>query len=95
MPRGDRTGPEGMGPMTGRGLGDCSGSTNTFYGRGFGRGCGRGFGRGFGRGYYAAAPVAQYPVAAADRSVLENQVKMMKDQLRILEQRLAETENGE
>ena len=24
MPRGDRTGPEGMGPMTGRGAGDCA-----------------------------------------------------------------------
>ncbi|MEA1871201.1 MAG: DUF5320 family protein, partial [Candidatus Bipolaricaulota bacterium] len=26
MPRGDRTGPGGMGPMTGRGAGYCSGS---------------------------------------------------------------------
>jgi len=26
MPRGDRTGPSGMGPLTGRGAGDCSGS---------------------------------------------------------------------
>ena len=25
MPSGDRTGPEGMGPMTGRGLGSCTG----------------------------------------------------------------------
>jgi hypothetical protein len=25
MPRGDRTGPDGMGPMTGRGLGFCAG----------------------------------------------------------------------
>ena len=24
MPRGDRTGPEGMGPMTGRGAGNCA-----------------------------------------------------------------------
>jgi len=27
MPRGDRTGPEGYGPLTGRGTGYCSGST--------------------------------------------------------------------
>jgi len=40
MPAQDRTGPQGMGPLTGRGLGPCG------YGmrRGFGRGCGRGFG---------------------------------------------------
>ena len=25
MPRGDRTGPSGLGPMTGRGAGDCAG----------------------------------------------------------------------
>lgn len=45
MPGYDRTGPQGSGPMTGRGLGPC--------GRGFGfrRGFGRGFGGGFGRGF--------------------------------------------
>ncbi|MBN1440251.1 MAG: DUF5320 domain-containing protein [Anaerolineales bacterium] len=62
MPRGDRTGPTGMGPMTGRGLGYCSGSGAPGYaapgpGRGMGMGGGRGFGMGRGRGwrnmYYA------------------------------------------
>ena len=61
MPRGDRTGPLGYGPMTGRGAGYCSGSgvpgyMNPVYGRGRGGGGGRGFGGG-GRGwrnmYYA------------------------------------------
>ena len=58
MPRGDRTGPWGAGPMTGRGAGYCAGYsvpgyTNPVggYGRGWGRGRGRGFGRGWGRGY--------------------------------------------
>ncbi|MBN2543695.1 DUF5320 domain-containing protein [bacterium] len=51
MPRGDRTGPDGMGPMTGRAAGYCAGYNvpgyaNPMYGRGFNRG---GFGRG--RGY--------------------------------------------
>ncbi len=56
MPGGDRTGPMGMGPMTGRGAGDCSdvptaGNANNVPGRGFARGRGgRGFGRGLGRG---------------------------------------------
>jgi len=55
MPRGDRTGPGGMGPMTGRGAGYCAGYgvpgfANPAFGRGFGMGFGRGRGRGFGGG---------------------------------------------
>jgi len=55
MPRGDRTGPDGRGSMTGRSAGYCAGYNmpgfaNPIGGRGF-RGRGQGFGRGFGRGY--------------------------------------------
>lgn len=51
MPRGDRTGPMGMGPMTGRGAGYCAGYDvpgymNPVPGRGFGMGWGSGWGRG-------------------------------------------------
>lgn len=51
MPRGDRTGPMGMGPMTGRAAGYCAGLgmvgyTNPVPGMGFGRGR-RGVVRGF------------------------------------------------
>ena len=55
MPGGDRTGPSGKGPRTGRGLGPC-GTTekqledNRGLGRGLGRGPGRGLGLGRGRG---------------------------------------------
>ena len=43
MPRGDGTGPMGMGPMTGRGMGYCAGVAAPGYaGCGFGRGRGRG-----------------------------------------------------
>jgi hypothetical protein len=55
MPGGDRTGPVGMGPMTGRGAGFCAGYSMPGYanpvgGHGF-LGRGRGFGgRGGGRG---------------------------------------------
>ncbi len=57
MPGGDRTGPMGMGPMTGRGAGFCTGyGAPGFVNRGFRRGF-FGFGRGAGRGwrnmYYA------------------------------------------
>jgi hypothetical protein len=56
MPAGDRTGPMGMGPMTGRGAGYCSGYgvpgyANQIAGRGFGMGWGRGWGGGWGRGW--------------------------------------------
>ncbi len=66
MPGGDRTGPLGLGPMTGRAAGYCAGYSlpgyanpvsgrgrGIGYGRGFGRGAGwgRGAGRGFGFGW--------------------------------------------
>jgi len=61
MPRGDRRGPDGAGPMTGRALGYCAGNDQPGFtanaapqgaGRGPRNGTGRGpgFGRGFGRG---------------------------------------------
>ena len=59
MPWGDRTGPLGMGPMTGRGAGSCAGYAgpgfwnSAFGGGGWGRGRGRGRGRGFGRRFRA------------------------------------------
>jgi hypothetical protein len=61
MPRGDRTGPMGIGPMTGRGAGYCAGYPVPGYanplvpgrgGRGGGRGWGRGMGRGWGWGFW-------------------------------------------
>lgn len=55
MPRGDRTGPSGMGPMTGRSAGFCAGGRQPGYmsapaGRGIGRDRRSGFGRSFGMG---------------------------------------------
>ncbi len=56
MPGLDGTGPQGRGPMTGRGIGYCIGYVNPTYlgiGRGIRGGVGRGYvpGRGFGRGF--------------------------------------------
>jgi len=77
MPGGDRTGPLGLGPMTGRAAGYCAGYgvpgfANPYVwggfgrGRGWGRGWGRGFGRGWGRRWgffgWGVPPVA--PTAA-------------------------------
>lgn len=83
MPRGDGTGPIGLGPMTGRGAGYCAGYAvpgfvNPCGGRRFlGRGRGRGFGGGFGYfpaaapvypGYGAPAPLAGVPFQPAAAS---------------------------
>ena len=56
MPRGDRTGPMGFGPMTGRGAGNCAGYgvpgfMNRPFGGGFGRGTGIGRGMRGGGGF--------------------------------------------
>jgi hypothetical protein len=76
MPGGDGTGPAGMGPMTGRAAGYCSGYpapgfAHPGFGCGFGFGFGRGLGYGFhgfrgGRGRCLAAPYFAYggPYAA-------------------------------
>ena len=50
MPSGNRTGPMGQGPRTGRSLGFCSGYDTPGYAKGFGMDMGRGFGRGMGMG---------------------------------------------
>ena len=55
MPRGDRMGPEGSGPQTGRAMGYCSGSNAPGYTRGH-SGRGMGYGRGMGRGYARGGP---------------------------------------
>lgn len=56
MPRGDRTGPGGFGPMTGRSMGYCAGFAGPGYakpgaGWGFGYGRGRGMGHGIRAGW--------------------------------------------
>ena len=68
MPRGDRTGPYGQGPMTGRATGYCTGYSMPGYmnptpgfGRGRRRGFGRGWGRGFGRGWRSYSQQSQMP----------------------------------
>ncbi|MEA1878838.1 MAG: DUF5320 domain-containing protein [Bacteroidota bacterium] len=57
MPRGNKTGPSGDGPMTGRAQGYCTGNNQAGFtnnqanpGQGFGRGFRGGFGGGGGRG---------------------------------------------
>ncbi len=100
MPRGDRTGPLGMGPMTGWGRGFCSGNRAAGfrgfgYGRGlgaFGRGRGMGPGRGFGPGYWWTAPG---PVPQADElSSLKDEGQRLRDALEAVERRIQDLERA-
>jgi hypothetical protein len=91
MPRGDGTGPNGMGSMTGRGMGYCAGLGRPgFMTPGGGR---RFFGRGrmyrsnfFGSPYTCPVPYA-YP-GSYDQNVDEK--KILDDQATFLEEQLQE-----
>jgi len=93
MPGRDRTGPSGFGPMTGRRVGFCSDSSNQDYsnrGYGYGRGNRGGFclGRGYGLGYgYRNMNIDNNP-NISDKTIIENDIKILKDQLASLEGQL-------
>jgi hypothetical protein len=87
MPRGDKTGPQGLGSKTGREAGYCAGysvpgymnPTNS-YGRGLGRGRGGGRGRGFGRGRFLYQPLPFQPVYQH-----EVQQRLPREEIAVLE----------
>jgi hypothetical protein len=101
MPRGDGTGPNGLGPMTGRGAGYCGGYSvpgfmNPAYGCGFGRGGGRGLRRGFRAtgipgwvrfsGFGAAVPpMPAYTAGGLDPAA---EARMLAGQIEMMEQSL-------
>ena len=103
MPAGDGTGTEGMGPMTGRGAGYCSGDdvpgyANPMPGRGLGMGWGRGRwfrrgrGGGWGRGRFGYAPAWSAPPPAQGVGFLKAQAEWLKAQLDAIGRRLTELE---
>ena len=93
MPRMDGTGPMGMGPLTGRGLGSCG------YGRGYGRGYRRGWGlgMGYGRGYGWGLPwdpwAYRQPTATEEKTAVQDEISVLKDELKAAEERLSELES--
>ena len=108
MPRGDGTGPMGMGPMTGRGAGYCAGfRTPGFMNPGVGFG-GGGIGRGRrnmfyatgmpgwvrgGWGYPAPMPYPQQePSAQDEKAYLENYAKWIEKELDEVKKRVKELE---
>ena len=104
MPGGDRTGPLGEGPMTGKGFGYCGGLDapgygymRPFFGRGFGfgRGRGRGMRRGMGFGQLWGAPVYPYDAPYSrenEAEMLRQQAKNLEDSLEQINKRLTQME---
>lgn len=104
MPQGNKRGPLGLGPMTGRGLGYCAGYPHPGYlnpdGRGLGRGWGRGFGgrrgwgRGRGRGWGYYPPVWDYPysfqppTSGEEKEILKEQKGMLGEELKALKEEI-------
>lgn len=97
MPSGDRTGPEGCGPITGRGLGYCAGNDRPGYTTGFGQGIGYGRGRGMGRRFWryrGQGDFSQPPQERSDElSRLRSEVNSLKEQLRRFMDRLGNSDD--
>jgi len=83
MPYFDGTGPQGMGPLTGRGMGACVG------GMGFRRGMGRGFRRmvGFQRPWPVADTVDNEEFLAQEEQYLKEELKAVQDEIKNLKNR--------
>ena len=88
MPRGDRTGPTGTGPMTGRRMGNCvedGGARTGFFGRSFGFKRGGGQGSGRNAGWFSGF----VNTGVSEKTTLENGINVLKDQLSSLEKQLS------
>lgn len=107
MPGGNGSGPNGMGPLTGRGAGFCAGSdVPGFRGSGRGRGFGLGFGRGLGGGRGARRGLRGWWGTGPGRFVWSEGTDYLGDDpelekgyltrlVRRIEQRLSELEGSE
>ncbi len=102
MPGGDRTGPWGFGPMTGRGLGWCAGGALPFGGRWWTGGVGYGWGRGrcmgmrrrIGGGRWAFGTAVMPHVASSEKAWLENRLSVLSEEVRAVQERLRELQEG-
>jgi hypothetical protein len=95
MPGYNRTGPMGNGPMTGRGMGSCTGIryNRAFCGRGMGRSAnlGAGFGRGRSLGFNQNINYDVKPITPEEeKEVLNDQKEFLKSQLSDIDKQLEE-----
>ena len=90
MPGLNRRGPEGMGPMTGRGRGLCNPANRSFFGRCFSAFGGRGRGRGMGfglRGWGWDRGFFRYD-SNQDEASLRSEAEMLRNELEAVERRI-------
>ena len=103
MPGGDRTGPMGQGPVTGRRLGYCAGfnspgfakGNGAWTGRGFAFGRGMGRGRGTGRGWGFGVPYQNYSFASQWNAPVskEDEIRFLKSEADALKRSQQDIEN--
>jgi hypothetical protein len=84
MPNKDGTGTQGMGALTGRGLGPCGNGIR----RGCGMGCNKGFGRGMGFRRAFATPVTL--TKDEEKKILEADLKDIEVEKEAIQNRLKE-----
>lgn len=75
----DGTGPMGMGPMTGRGLGPCNGGTRRGFEGRMGR-AGRGFGRGVGYGMRFYSEKNEISALEEEEKILKQELEAIKNE---------------
>ncbi|MCE5278468.1 MAG: DUF5320 domain-containing protein [Planctomycetaceae bacterium] len=104
MPRGNGTGPMGMGPMTGRAAGFCAGFATPGFATGGFAGVGRGAGGGFGRrcrnqfyatgllGWQRATMTQPAPEAPNKVEALKGQAAYLEEALNDVRRRIEELE---
>jgi hypothetical protein len=97
MPRFDGNGPQGVGPRTGRGLGDCvtTDQPRLSFGGGFGRGRGwRNWARATGQpGWLRFGRWGATPPPVNESALLKAQAEQLQAQLDAMQQRLTELSN--
>ena len=90
MPGFDGTGPWGLGPGTGWGLGPCGAGMG--WRRGWGRGWGRGYGRGFGWRRFWGYPYQPQITKKEEKEMLEDEVTILEEELKAIKARISELE---
>jgi len=97
MPGFDGTGPRGLGPLTGRGLGPCGGVRTSRLGRWFGRG------RGLGWGFplrYGPSVISDEPVrrsrltADEEKELLSREKELLEAEKKAIEREIEEIEKA-
>lgn len=86
MPRKDGTGPIGYGPMSGRGLGFCTGINAGRYGEGMKRSSGRGFGYRCGVGF--GSFFNEEPAAMTEQEYLTKQKEYLESRLETINKQI-------